>query len=265
MPRAAGSGTHYEWVLRNKYNGQYNHDSTIELPSVTSVIKSTLAAPALVGWAYRSTRDAISGTVGVLASDPALRPEDIVDMVEDADWLEEYLKENRLRPEDVRDARGEVGTTAHLSLEKLAEAEAPLDLAEKLQANPRSTPEQRAVASWFLEAKPTIVATEKIMYSLRHRFSGTVDLIWQDQSGKRILTDLKSRRAGLGVYTSDEAQVGGYQIMYEEMTGLKIDQRSVLLAQDDGKYLEEPVTTSPEVFLHLLAAYRLLKGESGAV
>lgn len=265
MPRAAGSGTHYEWVLRNKYNGQYNHDCTIELPSVTSVIKSTLAAPALVGWAYRSTRDAISGAVGVLASDPALRPEQIVDMVEDADWLEEWLKENRLRPEDVRDERGEFGTAAHVSLEKLAEAEAPLDLADKLLSNPRSTPEQRAIATWWLEARPSVVASEKVMYSLRHGFSGTVDLISEREFGGLTVTDLKTRRKGLGVYTSDEAQVGGYQIMYEEMTRTRVQSRTILLAQDDGTPLEVPVSTDPEVFLRLLDVYRMLKGEYVAV
>ena len=256
MPRAAGSKPGYTFVLRNENTGRYMKDVTIWLPSSTTIIKQTLAAPALVGWAYRTTRDNIAGLVDTLALMPDLRAEQIVDMLADADWLDEYLKENQLRPDDVRDEKAEVGSGTHGILEELCRN--TRDKAEELATQYLDSAEGsvRAVAGWWLVNQPDVIESEKILPHHREGYCGTTDLVWRPKDTDRVrVTDLKSRRAGLYVYEGDQYQVDSYRLAWNATQEEQAYDGSVLLAFDDGTYKEEPVTLEEGAFLNLKVVY----------
>ena len=258
MPRAAGSNPNYDFVLRNANTGRYMQDVVISLPSSTTIIKQTLAAPQLVGWAYRTTRDNIAGLVDQLALMPDLRAEQIVDMLSDADWLEEYLKENKLRPDDIKDEAGGRGTKAHSLLERLAgyeDTEHAYKVALTIAEGRDIDPFDRAIATWWVETTPMVVASERILPCPQHGYCGTTDLVWYDGQ-EIVVSDLKTRRAGLYDYDSDQYQVDSYRTAYNLLNPANPATRgTVILAFDDGTYGEESVILEPGSFLKLKAVW----------
>jgi hypothetical protein len=270
MPRVAGDKPYYTFVLRNENTGRYHHNVSIKLPSVTTVIGATLAKPALVRWAYGSTRDAISGLVSVLVSniqeaDRADAIPELLDMLTDADWLEETLKDNQLRPDDIKDIAGERGNVAHAWLEELCKVylddQHGPEIADQAALAVPSDSWHTGVSRWWRQAQPTVLESETVLYSLRHGFAGSVDLVWIDAEGNLVITDLKSRGPERGVYESDHVQAGAYKIAYEEMSGTKVDRTSVLVVREDGSFEEESTTLPPTTFLHLLDVFKNLKGD----
>ena len=271
--RAAGSKSYYTFVLRNENTGRYDQNVKIELDSVTSIIKSTLAAPQLVPWAYRVTRDNISGLTSVfvdaakeLGNDEWERQVDmLLDTLSDADMLDEYLKENRLRPDDVRDDAATRGSTEHGFLERLGAAGletegAAQQLAQDCLNSDTTNDFSKGIAGWWLDRNPRVVASEIVLVSLTHRFCGSVDLVWLDDDGNLVVTDLKTRGAGKGAYSSDHIQVGAYALAYEEMVGRDVQRTTVLVVREDGTWLEEETTIPRQTFIDIANVYRALKG-----
>ncbi len=258
---AAGDAKYYTFVLKDEETGEYYEDVEIHLDRVTSVI-GVLNKPFLVTWAHNFTRDAISGMVDMLALRPDVTAYDIIDMLADADMLAEYLKENKLRPEDYTAERSEEGTEAHAFLESLATVAAvnrgrALNMALKASKDEGRSGHIQAVAKWWVANDPQVVASEVKLISLRLGVMGTCDLIWRDANDVLWCTDLKTRKADGQVYESDRIQTGAYEIIWNETHPKnRIDKRSVLLAKADGKYKDVEADNDPTMFLHLLAAYR---------
>lgn len=255
MPRAAGSGAFYTFRLFNKSTGKYDKDVTIDLPSSTTIVKATLAAPQLVGWAYRTTRDSIAGLLEYAD------PETLELIAGDGDVLEEWLADNKMRPDDVRDERAEEGTAAHKTLETLSELsmkdeEAALLAAQKIIDKPPKDLSQVAVADWFIKTTPTVIASEKVLPNLRYGYCGTCDLVYLREGNHVCVLDLKTRRAGLYPYTSDEFQVDSYMVAYNSnnpKTPATVG--SVLIAYDDGTWREQDLRIAPGSFLTLLEVW----------
>lgn len=266
MPSAAGDASVYEFVLRDSRTGRYDRERSIKLDRVTTVISRTLAKPQLYDWYYRETRDAISGLASVVGDH-----EDFLDVMTDAQMLDEYLKENKLRPEDTVDRRAEEGTKHHGFLQTLADysldPECPdgyvEGLCHKTLANVRSKPSyNEAIAAWWLQSERHIVSSEETLFSLQHGFAGTVDLVWKPtaESDILVITDLKTRGADKVAYESDFIQTGAYAVAYREMYGADLHiTRSVLVAREDGSFTEYEATVDETAFLDLLSAYRKLR------
>jgi hypothetical protein len=86
---------------------------------------------------------------------------------------------------------------------------------------------------FFEKVKPRVIGSEQIVYSLKHKYAGTTDMIFDIDKGKyevagakplelpqgRYIADLKT-----GNSVSDHAieQIAAYKYAYEEMTGQKI-------------------------------------------
>ena len=267
--RVAGNKSYYEFVLRNANTGRYDQSVSIKLDSVTTIIKATLAAPQLVGWAYRVTRDNIAGLISVFDEWDDMPGDDdgigMMGMLSDADMLDEYLKDNRLRPDDVRDEAATRGSTEHGFLERLGAAGletegAAQQVAQDCLSSDKTNDFSKGIAGWWLDRNPRVVASEVVLVCLQYRFCGSVDLIWLDDDGQLVVTDLKTRGAGKGAYSSDHIQVGAYAIAYEEMYGRMVDRTSVLVVREDGTWLEEETTIPRQTFIDLCNVYRALKG-----
>jgi len=269
MGRAAGSGSNYEFVLFNKSTNKYDKDHTIELISVTSVIGATLIKQGLTWWAYYQTVESVAALVTALKDHVWEEDEDIdlMGVLTDPGSLDELIAANRMRPDDVKEDAGDRGHAEHATLEALANAALAGDagdgdiMAEKIRDSDRSTGWAKATADWWLTKRPEVVSSETFVKSLKHGFCGTFDLLYRDADGALVLTDLKSRGAGKGIYESDHIQTGGYEIAYEEETGTFVDYRTVLVVREDGSWIEQVADIERDAFLDLLSLYNKMKGK----
>jgi hypothetical protein len=266
MPRAAGTGPRYEWHLLDVTTGNYRPTERIELVSVTTVINAILAKPQLYKWNFNVGLDLVSGLVDVLWNeDERLEDErELIDTFTDADMLREYMIENDLTPDIVAQQASTRGDQTHELLDRIARCskktpEAALKLAARQFEDPASSPSDRAVCQWWMEEKPEVIASEIIVKSLQHGYAGSLDLLWRDQDGDVVLTDLKTRREDLDAYDSDKIQIGAYEMAVAETMGLVPDRLSVLLAGLDGSYREvDSDLEGGAIFLNLLDVYNKL-------
>jgi len=261
LARIAGNDRHYTFVLRGA-DGKYHRDVEIRLDSVTTIIGDVIAKPQLVPWAYKVTRDHITG-LAMHAIEYEL-VDQFMDMLTDVDMFAEYMKENRLRPEDIRDEAAERGQAEHAFLERLAtsalrDEEVAQKIAQRALADDSATGYTRAIAGWWLDSNPQVVMTEDVLYSLSGGYAGSVDLVWVDSGGYTILTDLKTGNAGRKPYSTDHIQVDGYADAYLEMYGERPDRTSVLIAREDGTFTEEYTTLPEGTFASVLQVYDNLR------
>lgn len=267
MARAAGDTGTYDFVLRRKDSGKYDLDCKLEFDSVTTVISAVLAKPFLVGWAFNYALEVVKVIVdkdreGHLSwsPDPNEGLVDVLELLSSPDDLDEFIKENRLHHKDVKNDAADRGKEEHVHLETLAnlaldeDHQAADDVARRWLASEKSTGYRRATAAWWLDHEPKVVASEAFLLSKQHWFAGTCDLITEGE-----VIDLKSRRAGLGMYDSDDIQTGAYEIALEEQTGI-VRSRYVLVIHEDGTYDYEDAKIDQTAFLDLLQVYRKLKG-----
>jgi hypothetical protein len=271
VPRKAGTSDTYSWVLLDKSTGKPTSAAPINLPSVTTIVKKVLAKEALLDWNYRETRDRISGLAGVLREELLWSDARIVDLLGDADMLEDFLRNNKLRPRDTTDEAAEKGSKEHEFLERLCAVnmndgpDASFVEAARALEDRRINPHKVSIASWFMHRRPVVVAAEETVYSLKHGFAGTMDVAWHKSDSRYDssyirLTDLKNRKVGAEAYASDHYQLDGYGIAWDEMNpGAEYMDRSVLVARADGTWIEEDVHLKPEAFLSLLQTYNDMK------
>ena len=249
----------YDFYLRGD-NGRYDYETRISLPSVTTVVSAVLAKPQLVAWAYERTLDAVTGLVSHIHDADAATADEIFDTLSDYDLLDEWIRANEAHYTDASKAAAERGQAAHALLAHLVliyqqEDEAA---AHRYAGKDHHGPYKQAVAQWWLDRQPHPLESEKVVFSLRHGYAGRFDLLADFGLSVPKIIDLKTRRAGLGVYKSDEVQLGGYKIAAEER-GVVIGGTSVLLAHDDGTYEEVETWVEPEAFLKIVEVYYMLR------
>jgi len=261
--------------------------TAIDLPHnldrVTTVLKAVFAKEGLVYWAYDI------GAHGV--AELARQGYDVAAM--DDVMLQATLKEYGASPWAVRDARAEEGTDAHDYLEKIADGRVIVEHQEDGSVVEWEPPEEfppvystptgykLAVARWWLDTLPDVVASEQTLVSVTDRYAGTTDLIHRvpcpDHEGEMILkiTDLKTKGGPrpltpkkqqpkkLNPYDEHHGQLGAYARAYHEMTGQEILAGSILFAFEDGVYAEVDCQPDERLFLAALQMYRALEARKG--
>lgn len=271
--RKAGNDRDYEFRLYDKSTGEMDRTIKLEFPSVTTIIGEILMKKQLLRWEARTATQLVSGALAQLDPETLLVPDEDGfcpwDYLIDDETLVQWLNEQDLNTKAISMAAAQRGRDAHAYFEDAANAflEGAVDVSEAegharakefFHVRKPDNPFEVAIADWWLTRMPVVVASEMLLVSKRHNFAGTCDLFWLD-NGLLTVTDLKTRKAGNGSYDSDHIQTGAYQIAYEEMTGADVQQRSILLAQDDGTWDESTSWIEPETFLHMRAIYRALE------
>jgi hypothetical protein len=176
--------------------------------------------------------------------------------------IDAWLTLNEMRPEDTRNEKAGVGNASHLTLEELANVQlvkgkvAANSLAGTL-TNPHASGSQIAIGRWWLKRQPQVIASEAVVFSLEPYggYAGTLDLLWKDEAGVLVLSDLKTRRAGAVAYRGDKIQVGAYRRAWDTMHSKeRVGRATILVAREDGTYSESAVPeTAGQAFEHLLA------------
>lgn len=252
MPSQAGDNKHYELVNPKTKELEY-------LPRVTSIIGRTLSKPYLVKWAENFARDA------VFFAFQELTPIERLEILEDVDDFHQWFKDQGLTTDNYTKKRAGEGKEAHATLEKLGGYDAvdAMKLAHDILDHEENWGGYEvAIARWWIATEPKVLHSEALLVSWRHRYAGTVDLIWQDKDDNVVITDFKSRRADLGMYESDDIQTGAYEIAYKEVRHQTHPmRRTVPLVHPDGTYHEEDAKLPADAFLDLRSLYRKMTGE----
>jgi hypothetical protein len=142
--------------------------------------------------------------------------------------LEEAAKAHVKKSDKGKD----VGTEVHEAIEQYLVKKG---LPDALRSD--AVPPLDAFINWFTEVKPKVLATEQLIYSLKHDYAGRTDAILEID-GKIYVSDIKTNNrtltAPLGVYDSHIVQLGGYSLAYREM-GNHVDDLMVIAVDKSGK------------------------------
>lgn len=287
MPSEAGDLPYYVVEIDGEYR---------KLPRVTHILKSVIAKE-LTKWTYGYTRDAISGYIAQLV-DQGVDPEEIIRMVVDADWLEDELKENRLRPDDYARERAVEGGDRHDFFERLGQASLVGDGSDITLATwgaHQAEPFTRGISRWWLQERPQVIAAETRLVSEEGGYAGTVDQVAYRPTfnGRVVVTDLKTRRGNrpclvahkteaaardcheVWPYETDHIQTAPYQLMYnaqlwkderllmnaDERNKLTALHRTVLIARADGTFVEEESTIDASIWDDIMSVWHKLGRE----
>jgi len=247
MGRVAGENSHYTFNLVD-YQGKKVKGAEVHLPSVTYILGTVLGAgDALLDWYYSKGLEGVSALANHFGDE--FTP--VAQLVEE---LREELNKQKLSPYHRKHERAAEGTAAHAYFEKLAQDYTAGD------DFTTATGFEFAIASWWALTKPQVEQAERVMWSLRHGFAGTVDLVWWDSDGLLNITDLKTRKVGSDqAYEKDLLQVDAYDLANEEMTGMRASKTGILIARDDGTYVYDQRRVPRGSFLKVLEVYRTLQ------
>jgi RecB family exonuclease len=185
------------------------------------------------------------------------------------DSLRNALKARGQTPWTTRDKAADRGTWVHDILEQLAQ-EGEVPTAKDIESySEEIRGHVRAVIAWYLDYRPTFVATEVQVTSAEHGFAGRYDIrCYIDQRGldvKRLpnkthalcLVDLKTSK---DVYPEQHfPQLSGYELASVEMGFPPTDAQFVLQTNPDGAYQFKQSWSVAEDFLAYLGAVKAIR------
>lgn len=129
---------------------------------------------------------------------------------------EQLFKKAKGRADEIRDKAGAFGKDVHRYIHHAIKYNRVRK--EGLKKNVKQTAE--TFLNYLNMKDVTVMATEQIVGSKQHMYTGTLDLLIR-QGRKLILPDIKT---GKSIGPQAFMQVGGYVIAWEEMTGKRIDE-----------------------------------------
>ena len=216
---------------------------------VTTVIGDILDKPGLRLWARDEMSKFAFGMKNVKGKATYHKRQALIKP--DTKYTEEQLQailDNSFDAYKLKTDRGkDIGTMAHDFVAQYLDNGTIADMDEIIKLYPEA-PEEFCnsvlkalncfVGWWESIEDKEVIATENIIYSRTHNFSGTYDL--KARIGDKIyMLDLKttnrSLNAPLGVYPEYFMQLGGYILADEEESGSKFDDCGVINVGKDGK------------------------------
>lgn len=194
----------------NGPNGRFYEVDGELYPSVTHIL-GAINKPALVPWAAKQERAAVSAAAATLYSELSAAGQQYP-----ASWFATALatKLGSVKAHERRLARaGDIGSEAHQAIEWL------LRTALGSEAGPKpviSAPARIAVEAfkaWALEVQLKPILIERVVFSKRHRYAGTLDLLAR-VNGELVTIDFKTGKA---VYAEAHLQAAAYGAALAEM------------------------------------------------
>lgn len=210
------------------------------VPSVTEMIDAVLAKNGLPDWYYKK---AVEGFSYLIKKYDHVLPNDIKS-------LHSLMKSEGLSPYSVRDEAAAIGTRIHTDVEALSHGKRPKNFPNLVQ--------------WWTETgfrAKDVVAAEALLYSGKHGFAGTTDLIFRYPGHSEVvLADVKSGT----LRESHHLQVELYRWAWEEAGGVPIGALQLIRVPRDGSKVEVenvPIkTTLTRAAEGLVETYHWLKG-----
>jgi len=232
---------------RYEFNEE-NHVHTLDGKPLTgcTTVLGVIAKPALISWA--------ANMVARYIEEHCVSAEKGIDYVVSKEQLEEARKAHTKRKEKA----GDWGKELHAKIEvliKQAMDKGDGYLTEATVDDERIAP----FVEWAQANNVKFLASEQNIYSEKMWTGGIVDIICEID-GKRFLGDLKT--SGSGLHPENWWQMGGYDMMLEEMGEKPADGYVLLNIKQNGEFVEKrsiDMEDHKTAFLDCLEIYRLLE------
>lgn len=178
------------------------------IPSVTQIL-GVINKEALVPWAKKVTLEAVEGYLKQLLGQTLTLSDDTIGMI---------ISESRRASDTVKNVAADLGKQTHALIEEHLRTGKVPDVPAEL----------KPAFDSFLEWKKTnpfeVVSLEHAVYSEKHWYAGTFDLLGRDHQGL-FVADFKT---GSGVYNESPMQIAAYAEAFRETSGQKISRGLIL-------------------------------------
>tara|TARA_Y100000817_G_scaffold65790_1_gene49704 strand:+ start:67 stop:843 length:777 start_codon:yes stop_codon:yes gene_type:complete len=210
-------------------------------PNVTSVTDKMDKSRALLIWQQRTVEQAIRETFPIGTN-----------FRMDAAQMEKVTHAISHSSDVVKNSAAAIGTMVHQYAESKLRGENPAR-----PVDPQAKAAAHAFDVWLKINKVEVIEVERAVYSRKHGYAGTCDLLAK-VNGRLTLIDLKTSKS---VYDSHFLQLEGYASALEEELGIEIEDRAILRLDKETADLEFHVLPDTrerdlETFLALLTVYR---------
>ncbi len=221
-----------------------------KLFSVTNILSSSIAKPALVPWSAKLTAERFADL---------LTENEIGDfgglLAIERERIPAFVKEAKAAHRATLTTAGDIGSRVHDYVESLDKG-LPLPPVD-FDMEPSIT----AFHQWRDQHHLEIIEAERQVYSIQYGYAGTLDAVARDtETGNLIILDYKT---GSGVYKEAALQVAAYAQAFAEMTGSVPDECHVVRFAKDGSGFESRQvadwpTTFHTGFVNVLGQYLCL-------
>lgn len=198
---------HFEEKARNRYVLDDGHSPV----GVTTVLQKVIAKEALLTWPMWESLNYLKLNC----------PETAEGWQVTLNHIEEASKAYLTKSDKGKD----VGTLVHKAVEHHL-------MGRKVAVPPEAEKAFRAYLRWEEANNPRLLASEQIVYSLKHDYAGTFDVLFEID-GTVVLGDFKttnsSRVAPSGIYPEMFLQLGAYSLAYSEENPKKEQPQDLLI------------------------------------
>ena len=168
--------------------------------------------------------------------------------------IEEAAKQHQVKKEEAAD----IGSQVHEWCEMYIKAKINGDPEPEMPNDDKVLNGITAFLEWLSEHKVKFHCSERLVYSKKHNYVGTLDAI-ATVNGKKYLIDFKTSK---GVYNEFFYQVAAYRAAYEEETGEKLDGSIIIhFDKDTGEFEVIDIDNHKKDYKVFLACLTIKKRE----
>jgi CRISPR/Cas system-associated exonuclease Cas4 (RecB family) len=170
--------------------------------------------------------------------------------------LERIIHQATNKTDKIKDDAGLVGSVVHGLIEDFLQGKKIPNQSDKAVVNCF-----QLFLDWWKTQEYQVVELEKKIFSKKHNYAGTLDLVLKDKQGNLVLADIKTSNHISFDYT---LQLNAYKYAYEEETKQKIAKGLIIrLPKKDSKIEVKELPLNKEMFNAFLGAkYMMLAMES---
>ena len=213
------------------------------LSSVTTVL-GIIAKPALIPWSNKEGRRAFADYLTPFLGQPLTQ-----------DMLDEGVEKARKMPDDILTAAGDVGTRVHKAIEMVLNGMDYVDATRMMGEDTGQAIDN--FLSWQRYSGLDVTLTEKMVYSVKHQYAGSMDA-GAYRGNKFVALDWKTSN---GLYAEAAYQVSAYAKAWEEMTGEAADEAWVVrVGKTKAEFEAKQILDIDACFATFLAAKDLYNG-----
>lgn len=218
-----------------------------KVESVTGICGKGIPKPQLVNWLVSTPIREIKDSINNILDDQ--KPLDRIS-------LERIIHHATNKTEKIKEDAGLVGSVVHGLIEDYLLNKKIPNQSDKAVVNCFNL-----FLDWWNTQEYQVVELEKKIFSKKHNYAGTLDLVLRDKNGNLVLADIKTSNHISFDYT---LQLNAYKYAYEEETKSKITNGLIIrLPKKDSKIEIKELPLNKEMFNAFLGAkYMMLAMES---
>lgn len=221
------------WYEVTCYDEVNESQTTVKLPSVTTVLDKVYPRPALTNWIAKKSREGVREW---------LLPHVGESLTEDM-LSEAVEKGGKLAAKKESSDARDLGTLAHTMIDEYLRGRTKW---EETEESAKVLPIMRAFIDWKESQDLTLVDTERAVYFTHpkhttHGYAGQIDALWAKPDGSLLLTDWKTSKAVYDNYHTQLAAYGAALSWLAPLSGVSVNMEVIRLGKEEAEFEVVPV------------------------